>query len=49
LAFVLIEMFRKGKRVNLDFEANVHKWGMIVLLVLIALITVKDIAQVFMR
>jgi len=42
--FIVIEKLRGGKKVNPSFEANVHKWGMLLLLGLIVLITIKDIA-----
>jgi regulator of sigma E protease len=42
LIFVLIEWVR-GKRINPIFEANLHKLGMLFLLFLFALITIKDI------
>ncbi len=46
LAFVLIEKV-KGKRVNPIYEANLHKWGMLLLLGLLVLVTIKDFARIF--
>ena len=43
ILFVLIEGI-SGKRVNPVWEANIHKIGMVLLLGLIVLITIKDIA-----
>jgi regulator of sigma E protease len=46
LFFVIIEKIR-GKRIHPSAEANVHKWGMIALLVLIAVVSVKDVINLF--
>ncbi len=43
--FVVLEILRKGRKVSAVFEANVHKWGMILLLGFILLITLKDVAR----
>lgn len=42
LVFVLYEMVTK-KKVDPKFELNAHKWGMIALLILIVLVTIKDV------
>lgn len=42
LLFVVIEIVR-GKRVSLQTEAVLHKWGMILLLLFLVLVTFKDI------
>lgn len=42
LAFVLIEMFSK-KKVSEQIEGTIHQWGMIILLALLVLVTVKDV------
>jgi regulator of sigma E protease len=41
-AFVLVEVIRK-KKINAEVEAKIHKAGMIALLVLLVVITLKDI------
>jgi len=46
LVFVFLEIIRGGKKVSPNFEANVHKWGMIFLLGLIVLITFKDVFKI---
>lgn len=46
LAFVLIEKIW-GKRVNPNIEATIHKWGMMALLALIFLVSVKDVLRFF--
>lgn len=46
LAFVIYEMITRRKP-SVHFEAFVHKWGMLVLLGLILLITIKDIGNLF--
>lgn len=45
--FILIEVVRGGKRVSAALESSIHKWGMIALLSLIVLVTIKDIGRVF--
>lgn len=40
--FILIEWVR-GKRLSADFEQKVNSWGMAILLILIALITLQDV------
>ncbi len=44
--FVLIEMVR-GKRVNHELEANVHKWGMLILMGFILLVSIRDVFRLF--
>ena len=46
LVFVVLEIIRGGKKVSANFEASVHKWGMIFLLGLIVLITFKDVFNI---
>jgi len=46
LLFVVIEKIR-GRRINPVTEANVHKWGMIALLLFIAVVSVKDVVNLF--
>jgi len=46
LFFVLAERFR-GKKVSPAFEGSVHKWGMLVLLGILTLVTIKDIVRLF--
>jgi len=46
LGFVVLEMLRGGKKVSPNFEASVHKWGMIFLLGLIVLVTFKDVFKI---
>jgi len=48
LFFILIEAFT-GKKVNQRVESTTHTIGMIVLLALMALITFKDIAKLFVK
>jgi len=43
LLFVLIELVTKGKKVNREFEARLHSIGMALLLLLLLVITFKDI------
>ncbi len=43
-AFVLFEAFTK-KKVNPNFEANLHKWGIVTLLALTFVVTAKDIVN----
>ncbi|MBT6401778.1 hypothetical protein HN803_08255 [candidate division WWE3 bacterium] len=42
LFFVLYEMI-SGKKVKPEIEGNLHRWGMLALLALIILVTVKDV------
>jgi regulator of sigma E protease len=44
--FVLVELVR-GKKVSEKIESYVHQWGMLFLLALLVLITVKDIKSFF--
>lgn len=46
VVFVLFEALTR-KKVSPKFEANLHKWGMIGLLVLIVAITAKDVVNLF--
>jgi regulator of sigma E protease len=46
IAFVVLEMVR-GKRLSLTTEANIHRWGMILLLGLIFLVTIRDVSRLF--
>lgn len=46
IMFVIIELIR-GKRISHELEANIHRWGMIILLVFIALVSVRDIFRLF--
>ncbi len=46
LLFVVIEMIT-GKKMNVHIESQIHKWGMILLLGLIVLITLKDVGNLF--
>ncbi|EKD99480.1 MAG: hypothetical protein ACD_22C00251G0005 [uncultured bacterium] len=46
LLFVVIEKIR-GKKVNPAIEASAHKWGIIVLLALIFLVSIKDYLKFF--
>ena len=48
LFFILIEAIT-GKKVNQRFESTTHTIGMLILLALMALITFKDIAKLFVR
>jgi regulator of sigma E protease len=48
LFFILIEAFT-GKKINQNVESMVHTIGMIALLTLMALITYKDIAKLFVK
>lgn len=45
-AFVLFEALTK-KKINPNFEANLHKWGMIGLLALTVVVTAKDVINLF--
>ncbi|MCA9307922.1 MAG: site-2 protease family protein [Patescibacteria group bacterium] len=47
LLFVLIEFILGGRRVPSYIEASLHKWGMLFLLLLIVLVTYKDIVTFF--
>ena len=42
LAFVVVEAFA-GRKVSHKIETSVHKWGMLFLLTLIILVTIKDV------
>jgi len=44
LIFVLVEKIR-GKKFSTKVEGSVHKWGFIALLILLLLVTVKDIGK----
>ena len=44
--FVVYEMAR-GKKVKPSVEIAIHKWGMVILLMLIVLVTIKDITRIF--
>jgi regulator of sigma E protease len=44
--FILLEKVR-GKPVSAELEANIHKWGILVLLALIFLISIKDLLRLF--
>ena len=48
LFFILIEAIT-GKKVNQKIESTTHAIGMIILLTLMALITFKDIAKLFIK
>jgi regulator of sigma E protease len=48
LFFILIEAFT-GKKINQNVESMIHTVGMIALLALMALITYKDIAKLFIK
>ncbi|MFZ5425283.1 MAG: M50 family metallopeptidase [Patescibacteria group bacterium] len=41
--FVLIEMLRGGKRVSAKVETAMHKWGILILLALMVLVTFRDV------
>ncbi len=45
LLFIIIEMFRRGKRVSVKVQKIVHSTGFIVLLALMVLITYQDLAR----
>jgi regulator of sigma E protease len=47
LLFVIIEAFRRGKRISPEREAIVHLAGILVLLGLMALISVQDVMRIF--
>ncbi len=46
ILFVVIELVR-GKRINHALEATVHKWGMIILLAFILLVSIRDVLRIF--
>jgi len=46
IVFVLYEMITR-KKINPNIEILIHKWGMVVLLSLIVLVTVKDLSRIF--
>ena len=45
LIFILIEGIRSGKKINRELEAKIHGYGMIFLLGLFVLVTIKDLFQ----
>lgn len=46
LFFVLIESLR-GKKISEEIEGYIHRWGMLFLLGLLILITIKDVRNIF--
>jgi regulator of sigma E protease len=46
--FVIMEALRR-KKINVRFEALVHQWGMVALLILVALVTINDIRRYFLH
>jgi regulator of sigma E protease len=47
ILFIFIELIR-GKKVNPQIEATVHKFGMLALLSLLVLITIRDVSRLFL-
>lgn len=44
--FIVVEGVR-GKRLNPSFESVIHRWGMLILIVTVVLVTIRDIARIF--
>jgi regulator of sigma E protease len=47
MAFVLIEVARRGRRISPQKEAMVHFFGMVAMLILVVVLSYFDVARIF--